>query len=265
MSDMETLAAILIDDEPLARSAMRKRLEMVGGVKIVGEAKNGREGLSLIRDQKPDVVFLDIRMPGLDGLEVARELEGDSAPLVVFVTAFDQFAIKAFERNAVDYLLKPVDPDRLQETMARLRLRWKDKDAHSEAERMRGVLSDLGYDQDGAPKFAQRIAIRDRGVTSVVECADIDWVEAAGDYVCIHVGKETHILRETMKNIAERLDPATFKRVHRSAIVNLNRVKELTAGEDGAARIVLASGSSLRLGRSYRGDVREALAAHGRD
>ncbi len=255
------LAALLVDDEPLARRALTRRLEDLGGVRIVGEAANGREALESIRSLRPDVVFLDIRMPGLDGLDVAGALEDGAAPLVVFVTAYDEFAVEAFERRAVDYLLKPVDPARLEETLTRVRARARQRDAAGEADRLRSVLSDLGYETDGQPAFAQRLAIRDRGATTIVACDDIDWIEAAGDYVCIHVGPQTHILRETMKSIIKRLDPTNFKRVHRSAIVNLTKVKELNAAEDGSSRVVLHTGSTLRLGRNYRSDIREVLTS----
>lgn len=261
---MRKLKAILVDDEPLALKGLALRLAARADVEVVATAANGRAALKLIAAHRPDVVFLDIQMPGIDGLMVARALVGErEAPLIVFVTAYDAHAVEAFRTHALDYLLKPVTDDRLAATLARLRRRIAERDAAREAQRIRAVIDELapearaklaavleGVEDRGG--YLDRLAIRDRGRVTLIATADIDYIDAAGDYLCIHVGDDTHILRETMKTMEAKLDPARFQRIHRSTIVNLTRVRAVEPHGNGECFFVLEGGRRLKVSRSRK-------------
>lgn len=264
---MNSLRVLLVDDEPLAIRGLELRLASHEDIEIVGHAGNGREAIKAIHELKPDLVFLDIQMPGLDGFAVVRALLGsDVLPMFVFVTAFEAHAIAAFEAHALDYLLKPVEPTRLEIALRRAR---ETREALSALERTRRLADMMekidphareaiagaleGQDREAmAGGWLTRIPIRDRGRVTIVATSDIDYIDAAGDYLCIHVGDETHILRETMKAMERRLDPAQFQRIHRSAIVNLDRVKEVRPHVNGECFLTLLSGAVLKVSRSYR-------------
>ncbi|MCB1694016.1 MAG: response regulator transcription factor, partial [Pseudomonadales bacterium] len=235
---MEALRALIVDDESLARKGLRLRLEQIEGVEVVGESANGREALGAAVALSPDVIFLDIQMPGMNGFEVVKRLQQEDMPLVVFVTAFDQYAIEAFNVHAVDYLLKPIDEDRLAEAVARARQHAAEKGAVSEKQRLIELIisitgktersvAQLLMEHDGQRAFPEKLAIKDGGETTLVAARDIDWIDAAGDYMCIHACDETHIMRITMKELEQQLDPSIFQRVHRSTIVNLDRVSKV--------------------------------------
>lgn len=258
------LNTLIVDDEALARRGLKHRLQAASDVHVIGEARNGREALELIRKHAPDLVFLDIQMPGMDGFDVIRALAPDELPAIVFVTAFDQFAIKAFEANAVDYILKPIEDDRLRKALDRVRKRQNDKRASKDRKSLLSLVSELAgeaihsVEELGVKKLGRivkepsRLAIKDAGKTTWVDQADIEWIDAAGDYMCVHVKGETHIMRKTMKQLEAELDSAILQRVHRSTIVNINRVKQLQSHMNGEYFLTLQSGHTIKLSRTFK-------------
>jgi two-component system LytT family response regulator len=257
-----TIRTILVDDEPLAIKGMELRLEPFDDVEIVETCLNGREAIRAIKTHKPDLVFLDIQMPGFDGFSVIQGLMEVEPPLVVFVTAYTDHALRAFEADAVDYLMKPVDTDRLADTLERVRLRLAEKRGAEEAGRLKEVLAEHApeaaadmADSPDAPasnRFEKLINIKDRGQIFRVDVDSIESIEAAGDYMCIKTPDTTLILRETMKDLEKRLDPRRFQRVHRSTIVNLDLVKQVKPHTNGECFLVLNSGAQVKVSRSYR-------------
>ncbi len=261
---MAKIRSIIVDDEPLAIKGLTIRLEEYADIEIVAECSNGRQALAAIKEHKPDLMFLDIQMPGLDGFAVIQSLIGSYMPLVVFVTAFDQYALDAFKAHALDYLLKPVDEDRLAVAMNRVREQMGQRLAVEQHAR----LVDLIENMDDPPKvilsamlddtphvqdqYDKQIHIKDRGYITRVDVCDIGFIDAAGDYMCIHTPEKTHILRATMKTMEKRLDPKKFQRVHRSTIVNLDLVKELHPHSNGEYFLILETGDELKVSRSYK-------------
>ena len=264
-----TIRTILVDDEPLAIKGLEMRLEAFDDVEIVERCANGREAIRAIKTHKPDVVFLDIQMPGFDGFSVVSGLADVEPPLVVFVTAYNEFALKAFDAHSVDYLMKPVDEVRLAATMERVRQRLAEKNAGAETERLRELLEEVApnaaADIERAPephaasRFERMINIKDRGQIFRVDVESIERIDAAGDYMCIYTGDNTLILRETMKDLEKRLDPRIFKRVHRSTIVNLDQVKQVKPHTNGECFLKLGSGAEVKVSRSYRDVVARFL------
>jgi two-component system LytT family response regulator len=230
------IRAMLVDDEPLARERLRALLASEADVEIVAECADGPAAVDAVRRLEPDVVFLDIRMPGMDGFDVLDAVGPGRLAAVVFLTAYDQHAVRAFEERALDYLLKPVSRARIREAVARVRERL----AHPAAER------------------TQRLAVRNGQRVTFVELASVDWIEAAGNYALVHAGRETHILRETMSALESRLPAASFLRVSRGAILNLSRVRELKAESPGQYRAVLSDGQCVVVTRSWR-EIEERL------
>jgi two-component system, LytTR family, response regulator len=256
-----TIRTILVDDEPLAIQGLELRLEAHDDVHIIEKCANGREAIRAIKTQKPDLVFLDIQMPGFDGFSVVQGLMEVEPPLFVFVTAYSDHAIRAFEAQAVDYLMKPVEEARLADTLDRVRQRLAEKRGVAEVEKLKGVLAEVAPDavevSDGggehaSNRFEKLINIKDRGKIFRVDVDTIEVVEAAGDYMCIKTGDNTLILRETMKDLEKRLDPRRFQRVHRSTIVNLDLVREVKPHTNGECFLVLDSGGQVKVSRSYR-------------
>jgi len=257
-----TIRTILVDDEPLATQGLRLRLEAHDDVEVVATAANGREAIRAIKTHKPDLVFLDIQMPGFDGFSVISGMMEVEPPLFVFVTAYSDHALKAFEAQAVDYLMKPVEESRLADTLDRVRQRLTEKRGVEEVEKLREVLADVapeaaaeiadGGDAVQANRFEKLINIKDRGQIFRVDVDTIERIDAAGDYMCIYTGDNTLILRETMKDLEKRLDPRRFQRVHRSTIVNLDLVKEVKPHTNGECFLVLASNAQVKVSRSYR-------------
>jgi two-component system LytT family response regulator len=258
-----TIRTILVDDEPLATQGLRLRLEAHEDVEIVATAANGREAIRAIKTHKPDLVFLDIQMPGFDGFSVISGLMEVEPPLFVFVTAYNEHALRAFEVQAVDYLTKPVEEDRLAATMDRVRQRLAEKRGAEEAERLKEALAehapeaaeelaDTMPDAPSANRFEKMINIRDQGQIFRVDVDTIERIDAAGDYMCIQTGENTLILRETMKDLEKRLDPRRFQRVHRSTIVNLDLVRQVKPHTNGECFLVLDSGAQVKVSRSYR-------------
>ena len=255
-----TIRTILVDDEKLAIQGLALRLEAHPDVEIIDTCANGREAIRKIKTEKPDLVFLDIQMPGFDGFSVVKGVMEIEPPLFVFVTAYAEHAIKAFEANAVDYLLKPVDDDRLADALDRARTRISEKRGLEEAEKLKVVLAEVAPDamsampeeEEAASRFEKLINIKDRGQIFRVDVDSIEHIEAAGDYMCIYTGDNSLILRETMKDLERRLDPRVFQRVHRSTIVNLNQVRQVKPHTNGECFLVLDSGAQVKVSRSYR-------------
>ena len=261
-----TIRTIIVDDENLAIQGLSLRLEPFADVEIIDTAQNGREAIRKIKTHKPDLVFLDIQMPGFDGFSVVQGLMDIEPPLFVFVTAYGDHAIKAFEAQAVDYLMKPVEPQRLADALDRVRRRLADKRAGEEAERLKEVLAEVAPeaaeqmasaaadepDVHSANRFEKLINIKDRGQIFRVDVDSIERIDAAGDYMCIYTADNSLILRETMKDLEKRLDPRVFQRVHRSTIVNLGLVRQVKPHTNGECFLVLESGAQVKVSRSYR-------------
>ncbi|MDO7844064.1 LytR/AlgR family response regulator transcription factor [Sphingomonas immobilis] len=257
-----TIRTILVDDEPLAIQGLELRLAAHEDVEIIEKCANGREAIRAIKTHKPDLVFLDIQMPGFDGFSVVQGLMEVEPPLFVFVTAYSDHALKAFEAQATDYLMKPVEESRLADTLDRVRQRLSEKRGVEEVDRLREVLAEVapdsvedlteGGDQVSSSRFEKLINIKDRGQIFRVDVDTIERIDAAGDYMCIYTGDNTLILRETMKDLEKRLDPRRFQRVHRSTIVNLDLVKEVKPHTNGECFLVLQSNAQVKVSRSYR-------------
>ena len=261
-----TIRTILVDDEPLAIQGLELRLHAHEDVEIVAKCQNGREAISAIKTHKPDLVFLDIQMPGFDGFSVVQGMMEVEPPLFVFVTAYSDHMLKAFEAQATDYLMKPVEEARLADTLDRVRQRLTEKRSVGEVEKLKEVLAEVAPEAaadmagewagDGgevsANRFEKLINIKDRGQIFRVDVDTIERIDAAGDYMCIYTGDNTLILRETMKDLEKRLDPRRFQRVHRSTIVNLDLVKQVKPHTNGECFLVLNSGASVKVSRSYR-------------
>ncbi|VVT02846.1 LytR/AlgR family response regulator transcription factor [Erythrobacter sp. EC-HK427] len=255
-----TIRTILVDDEKLAVQGLQLRLAPYDDIEIIETCANGREAIRAIKTLKPDLVFLDIQMPGFDGFSVVKGVMDIDPPLIVFVTAFQEHAIRAFEANAVNYLMKPVDEDKLADTIERVRERLSEKRSAEEAEKLKEVLAevspesleDMGEPDESAGRYEKMINVKDRGKIFRVDVDTIEYVEAAGDYMCIYTGDNSLILRETMKDLERRLDPKNFQRVHRSAIVNLDQVRQVKPHTNGECFLVLTSGAEVKVSRSYR-------------
>lgn len=240
-----TLRIMIVDDEPLARRRVRDLLMTRHDVEVVGECEDGVSALERIGELRPDVVLLDIQMPGLDGISVAERL-GEPRPVVVFVTAFDQHALRAFDVHAMDYVLKPFEPDRLFRAIDRANAGARR--AEREPADWKAMLAELR----AAPTWLDRVAIRLGDRIYYVRLQDVDWIEAEGNYARLHTGAKSHLLRRAMRQLVEELDPKRFARIHRSAIVNIDSVQELRAQPDGDFLVVLTTGAKLKLLRKYR-------------
>jgi two-component system LytT family response regulator len=261
----KTLTALIVDDEALARRGLTLRLRNIGDIEIIGEARNGREALKAINEQKPDIVFLDIQMPGMNGFDVVRELGTQNPSAIIFVTAFDEFAIQAFEANAVDYVLKPIEDERLLEAVVKVRQLLVRKRAVAHKKSLLDLVSQITGEQvssmediaskgvsDLTRKEPPKLAIRDGGRTTWVKQDDIEWIDAAGDYMCVHALGETHIMRQTMKELEQDLDSDLLQRVHRSTIVNIRQVREMQSHINGEYFLTLLSGHTIKLSRTYK-------------
>jgi two-component system LytT family response regulator len=256
---MKRIRAFIADDEPLAREWLRTLLSEEPGVTLAGEARDGREAVAALREAKPDLLFLDVQMPELDGFDVLRALEPETLPVVIFVTAYDEHALRAFEVHALDYLLKPFERERFRVAMERARELLAPRGGEAAARRLVELLDSLG----AKARSLERVAVKTDGVIKLVRLSDVDFIEATGRYVTLHVGKEQHLLRETMSDLEAKLDTSVFARVHRSAIVNLDRIRELQTESHGEVTIVLADGRTLRWSRSYRERLETLLGSQG--
>ena len=266
-TNSKKLTVIIVDDEELARRGLAMRLEEISELEILEQCQNAREALEAINKHEPDLAFLDIQMPGMSGLELIGEIQGDIMPMIVFVTAFDEFAVDAFNVHAVDYLLKPVESDRLKEAVNKAQKLKIQRKTLGEKQKLLelavsltgkssdaiGVLLESGED---LAEQADRLAIKDGTDLTLVPVKDIDWIDAAGDYMCVHAKGVTHIMRTTMKELETRLAPSIFQRVHRSTIVNLQRVEKISSHINGEFHLILGGGISLKMSRSYKNKVK---------
>jgi two-component system LytT family response regulator len=255
---MKKIRALIVDDEPIARKGIRRELERDPGICVTGECRNGRDAVAFILEHAPDLVFLDLQMPELDGFGVVEQVGVEQMPTVVFVTAFDEFALKAFEMHALDYLLKPFNSRRFQKTLQRAKTRIQQSQAGDVNERLLALIQETRPAQK-PESFLQRIVVKNAGRIFFLNVEEIDWIEAADNYVRLYVGKDSHLVQGTMSKLESKLDPELFLRVHRSTIVNITRIKEMQPLFHGEYAITLASGKALTSSRSYRDRLQRLL------
>lgn len=258
------IRALLVDDEPHAREGIRIRLKEYRNIRIVGECSSGSEAVSSINTLHPDLLFLDIQMPEMNGFEVLQKITVTPLPIVIFVTAYDTYAIKAFECHALDYLLKPISDDRFKEALHVARVEIKHRNLELYADKLKSVASDylalVNGDAEQRPlqisqnvkRYLNRLTIKFKDQIFMIPVHEIDWIEAAGDYVYVHAKSQKHIVRETLLSLEQRLDPAQFIRIHRSAIVNVEKIKSFRPNKHGDYDVYLQSGIKLKLSRTYR-------------
>jgi len=252
---MKKLRTLIVDDEPLARERLASLLSAEQDIEVIGQCRDGEEAVNAIQQNTPDLVFLDVQMPELNGFEVIDAVGPDQMPLVIFVTAYDQHALRAFQVRALDYLLKPFDRERFQEALQRARAHIQRDETGDIGRRLLALVKDLRRDQ---PR-TDRIVVKSGGRLFFLRVDEIDWVEASGNYVRLHVGTTSHLLRETMNAIEGRLDPEKFFRIHRSRIVNIERIQEMQPWLNGEYAVVLRTGTRLTLSRGYREKLQERL------
>jgi len=268
------LKTIIVDDEPLARKGLAIRLKAFKDVEVITQCSNGREAIEAVRAYKPDIIFLDIQMPGVNGFEVIKTLADQSVtiPHVIFVTAFDQYALKAFDVHALDYIMKPADDARLAQTMDKVRARINQQEDAQHKSKLVEIVSEVtGNDTNSIleelasnkpvsiNKYSDILAIKDGSEVTRVPVNEIVWVDAAGDYMCVHTADDTHILRKTMKQLEETLDPSLFIRSHRSTIVNKNYIEKFCSQLNGEYFLVMNNGKELKVSRSYKEKVKQAV------
>jgi two-component system LytT family response regulator len=243
------LKALIADDEPLARERLRFLLSSDEEIEIAGECRNGREVIAALKEERIDVLFLDIQMPGRGGFEVIEQIGSTHMPVTVFVTAHNQYAVKAFEVHAIDYLTKPVEPERLQATLVHVKERIASHAALLTQEQLKSVLANLekGGQREAYPR---RLLVHNGTKDSFVNIDDIDWIEAADYYACLRVGAKSFMLRETIKQLSNTLDPEKFVRIHRSIIVNVDRVSEIFREGQSEGSVILANGQRLRMSKA---------------
>jgi two-component system LytT family response regulator len=246
------IRVLIVDDEPLARERIRDLLASASDVEIIGECSNGKEAVAAIREKAPDLLFLDVQMPHLDGFGVVGEVGIEQMPMTIFVTAYDRHALRAFEVHALDYLLKPFDAERFVKALERARSQLEHRQGKMD-QRLEALLSDV----QTRAKPLERIMIKSSGRIFFLRIDEIDYIEAAGNYVRLHVGKEDHLLRETMSSLENRLDPRKFLRIHRSTIVNIESIQELQLLFHGEYAVILRNGTQLTLSRGYRDKLEE--------
>ena len=260
------IRTLIVDDEPLARERLRGLLDDRSDVRVVGEAEDGLDAAEAIREQEPDLVFLDVQMPGMNGIDVIEEVGREHMPVTVFVTAYDQYAIKAFDLAAVDYLLKPFDDERFEQAFARARDRIVDQDADAISRRLLRLLQEkdpslLEEEQEKTSDepYLERIAVQGRGKARIVSVDDITHITADGSYAELHTADSTHVIRERMKALASRLDPKEFVRVHRSAIVHLDEVEMILRSGGGNYAVRLEDGTTLSVSRGRIEELQDRL------
>jgi two-component system LytT family response regulator len=249
---------LIVDDEPLARERLRTLLADRAAIDVIGECATGAEAVDAIRRQRPELVLLDVQMPELDGFEVLQAIAPDERPAVIFVTAYDQYALRAFDVNAVDYLLKPFDRARFERALGRAEAELRERSGRDA--KLVTLLEGLRRDR----QRPQRLVVRTGGRIFFVSVPEIDWIEAAGNYVKLHVGQTSHLLRDTMKHLETDLVGARFARLHRSALVNVDRIRELRQDGDGNWEVVMLDGTRLSAGREADVRLREALGDPGK-
>lgn len=266
---MTKLRTLIVDDEPLALKLLRSKLEKVPTIEIVGDCKNGREAINAIIDLEPDLVFLDIQMPGLNGFDVVKNLQSEVVPLVVFTTAYEQYALDAFDIHAVDYILKPIDSERIERAVSRAQIRVGNEEESQSKTRIIGAIDAINDREErdyldasverSNSDIERKIVIKERDEITLLKQADIEWIDAAGDYVCLHAEGETHIKRSTLKDLLEELDAGIFKRVHRSTIVNLNYIEKVIPHTKGEFFLQLGEFERIKVSRNYRDVIKSFL------
>jgi two-component system, LytTR family, response regulator len=251
----ERIRAIIVDDEPLAREGVRLHLQAAPDVDVVGEAGSGEEAIALIEETRPDLMFLDVQMPGLDGFGVLEAIGPGLMPVTVFATAYDEFALRAFDAHAIDYILKPYDAERFGKALDRARMHIAGRQRAQIDQRLGSLLDELRT----RGQYTERLVVRSGGRIVILRVADIDWVEAASNYVRLHAGDREYLLRETMTALEGKLDPAEFVRIHRSTIVRIDRIRELEPLFQGDYVVILEDGTRLTSSRGYRERLQELL------
>jgi len=255
---MSKIRALVVDDEPMARDRVLSLLQAEEDVEVVGECGDGTQAVAAIHSQSPDLVFLDVQMPGHNGFEVIEAVGTERMPTVIFVTAYDEYALKAFEVHALDYLLKPFGRDRFQQTLQHARAILERRRAGDLGRRLLALVNDIKT-EPGPPRL-ERLVVKSGGRVFFLRTDEIDWIEAAGNYVRLHLGDESHLFRETMNHMETRLDARRFARIHRSRIVNVERIRELQPWFNGEYVVILRNGTRLTLSRNYRERLQEQLA-----
>lgn len=269
---MKNLRAIIVDDESLARRGLALRLQQIPRVDVIAECANGQQALEAIAEHAPDLVFLDIQMPGIDGFDVVRQLQADTMPMVIFVTAFDQYAIDAFKVHAVDYVLKPIDDDRLHAAIERAVAHHEQEESMRSKERLMELMmgmtgasassiEEMARAEEPLPQWPEKLVVKDGSDIHLIRVEDIQWVDAAGDYMCIHAGGDTHIMRITMKELEAMLNPARFTRIHRSTIINTDYIAGAQTLGNGEYLLSLQGGAQLKVSRGFRDRVKQLLSA----
>ncbi len=269
---MIKLRTLIVDDEPLALRLLRAKLNKIAEIEIVGECKNGREAIAATLDLAPDLIFLDIQMPGLNGFDVVKGIQSDILPLIVFTTAYEQYALDAFDVQAVDYILKPIDDERIGRAVQRAIQRLNVVDQSANKRPILGAIDAINHkdftanDVVSSPSLHQissvverKVVIKDRDEITILKQSEIEWVDAAGDYVCLHSQGETHIKRSTLKELLDELDDSIFKRVHRSTIVNLNFIEKVIPHTKGEFFLQLSEFEKIKVSRNYKDAIKHFL------
>ena len=259
---MQKIKTLIIDDEPLARKRIANLLQHHPEVEVTGECKNGLEAVTAIKKQKPHLIFLDVQMPDLDGFGVLKKLDVSQLPFIIFVTAYDQYALQAFEFHALDYLLKPFDDDRFEAALTQAITQIRRKTLADFSSRMAALMADFEHGNQQAQivagqnqpnnQYRERLAVKSAGRVFFLKTEDIDWIQAAGVYVKLHVGREAHLIRESISKLETQLSPQRFLRIHRSTIVNIDQIKELHPYFHGEYIVIMKDGTELKLSRNYR-------------
>jgi two-component system LytT family response regulator len=247
------MRVLIVDDEPWARRRIASLVEDAADVTVAAECGGGAEAVAAIQDDKPDLVFLDVQMPEIDGFDVLQAVGPERMPLVVFATAYDEYAVRAFEAHALDYLLKPFDDDRLRQALDRAREELARRRVHGGG--LQALVESLRRDR----RYLRRLVVKAHGRVLFLRAAEVDWLEAAANYVVLHVGSNEYLVRDTVADLEVKLDPEQFVRVHRSTIVNLDRVKELSAWARGEQALTLKDGTQLTVGRAFRSRLQRFL------
>ena len=252
------IRTLIVDDMLLARRRLRRVLGKDPEIEIIGECADGRQAVEAVREMQPDLLFLDVQMPEIDGFQALAEIGVENAPVTIFVTAFDHFALRAFEVHALDYLLKPFDAARLEKTVERAKELIRKRETETATltdERLVALLKDVRSE----PKYLRRLTVKSRGRTVIVATDDIDYIEAEGNYLSLQTGAEAHLIRSPMHHFETRLDPEKFARIHRSTIINIDRVKEMHPLFNGDQLVIMKNGKELVLSRNYRDRLKEIL------
>jgi two-component system LytT family response regulator len=273
---MIKLKTIVVDDERLARRLLSANLNDIAGIEVVAECENGRQALMSIYEHCPDLIFLDIEMPGMNGFDVVKALQPESMPMIIFTTAYDRYAVAAFDVHAIDYLLKPLEETMVERAVQRAITHYSSKNALKDVKQhLLEALDQIGYhsvspatqsviakpSEERTNHYSDTLCIKDAGDISLVSMSEIDWIDAAGDYMCVHSNSVTHVMRTTMNELTEQLDPDIFKRIHRSTLVNMRKIERACPHTKGAYFVYLRCGTQLKVSRSYGRIIKQFIAS----